>query len=69
MNFKQGRIGSHAKMDDKKEILNLSPEKNSAYKESAITRLPQRYVIKDSNNVRILTCLDAPNIAVQVESV
>ena len=38
------------------------------YKESSITRLPQRYVIKDSSDTRILTCLDAPDIAVQVEA-
>lgn len=31
--------------------------------------LPHRYVIKDStNDTRILTCLEAPNIAVQVEA-
>jgi hypothetical protein len=37
-------------------------------KESHISNLPQRYVIKDSGDTRILTCLDAPNIAVQVEA-
>jgi membrane protease YdiL (CAAX protease family) len=37
-------------------------------KESHVSNLPQRYVIKDSGDTRILTCLDAPNIAVQVEA-
>ena len=31
-------------------------------------RLPQRYVIKDTDDRRMLTCLEAPNIAVQVEA-
>lgn len=35
---------------------------------TAITHLPQRYVIKDSNEDRILTCLEAPNIAVHIEA-
>jgi hypothetical protein len=68
MNFKQEKIGSHAKSDDNKEILSLSSEKKSMYKESGISRLPQRYVIKNSSDTRILTCLDAPDIAVQVEA-
>ena len=34
---------------------------------TAGSHLPQRYVIKISNDGRILTCLEAPNIAVQVE--
>ena len=68
MNFKQEKTVSHTKADGKKEISSLSSEKKSMYKEGGITRLPQRYVIKDSGDTRILTCLDAPNIAVQVES-
>ena len=30
--------------------------------------LPQRYRIKDSDDGRILTCLEAPNISVYVET-
>jgi hypothetical protein len=42
--------------------------KKSINNESGFTRLPQRYVIKDSGDTRALTCLDAPDIAVQVEA-
>ncbi len=68
MNFKQEKTGSHANADDNKETFSLSSEKKSMHKKSGITRLPQRYVIKDSRDNRILTCLEAPDIAVQVET-
>ena len=30
--------------------------------------LPQRYIINDSNDGRILTCLEAPNISVRIDA-
>ncbi|MDX2447902.1 MAG: CPBP family intramembrane metalloprotease [Desulfobacterales bacterium] len=68
MNFKQEKTGSHSNADDNKETFSLSSEKKSMHKKSGIARLPQRYVIKDSRDNRILTCLEAPDIAVQVET-
>jgi len=68
MNFKQEKTDSHANSDDKKGIISQSSEKRSKYNESGFTRLPQRYVIRDSSDTRTLTCLDAPDIAVQIEA-
>ncbi|MCG6908522.1 MAG: CPBP family intramembrane metalloprotease [Deltaproteobacteria bacterium] len=68
MNLEQEKAGSDTKSDDNKETLSTASEKKSAYKANGIARLPQRYVIKDSNGNPILTCLDAPDIAVQVEA-
>ena len=30
--------------------------------------LPQRYMISDSNDGRVLTCLEAPNISVRIDA-
>ena len=68
MKFDQEKAGSRAKADENKEIVSISSEKKTTYKENVITRLPQRYIIKDSRDTRILTCLDALYIAVQVEA-
>ncbi|MEN8243611.1 MAG: type II CAAX endopeptidase family protein [Thermodesulfobacteriota bacterium] len=68
MKSEQEKTGFHAKVGDNKEILGLSSEKKATYKESGISRLPQRYVIKNLNDTRILTCLETPDIAVQVEA-
>ena len=68
MNFKQEKTDSHPKSDAKKKIRRLATENKLMNTESGIPRLPQRYVIKESSDTRILTCLDAPNIAVQVEA-
>ena len=35
---------------------------------TVFSRLPRRYVIKDADDRRMLTCLEAPNISVQVEA-
>jgi hypothetical protein len=35
---------------------------------TVLHRLPQRYVIKDADEKRMLTCLEAPTISVQVEA-
>jgi hypothetical protein len=43
-------------------------EKKSMDKENSATHRPQRYVIKDSSVGRILICLEAPNIAVHIET-
>lgn len=43
-------------------------EKKTVERAAVLTHLPQRYVIKDSNGSRILSCLEAPNIAVHVEA-
>ena len=37
-------------------------------KENSAAHRPQRYVIKDSNAGRILNCLEAPNVAVHIET-
>jgi membrane protease YdiL (CAAX protease family) len=37
-------------------------------KANTVTHLPQRYSIKDSDDGRFLSCLEAPNIAVRVEA-
>ena len=68
MKFEQEKAGSRAKADENREIVSISSEKKTMYKEKVITRLPQRYIIKDSRDTRILTCLDALYIAVQVEA-
>jgi len=68
MNFKQEKTDSHTMADNRKETFSLSSKKRSMHNENGITRLPQRYVIKESDDNRILTCLDAPNISINVES-
>ena len=68
MNLMQEKKGTHTTSDDNKEIPRLSSEKKSLSKGSSIPRLPQRYIIKDSSDTRILTCLEAPDIAVHIET-
>ncbi len=43
-------------------------EKKRMDKENSAAHRPQRYVIKDSNAGRILNCLEAPNVAVHIET-
>ena len=45
-----------------------STEKKLMDSTTSITHPPQRYVIKDSSDGRILICLEAPNIEVHVEA-
>jgi len=37
-------------------------------RETSVTHLPNRYVINDSSAGRVLICLEAPNIAVRIET-
>jgi hypothetical protein len=67
MNFEQKKIGSQLETDDK-GFSRPSSQKKAMDKENDINHLPQRYVIKDSSGGRILTCLEAPNIAIHVEA-
>jgi hypothetical protein len=47
---------------------NSSTEDEPKISLSSIRNLPERYTIKDRDNKRILICLEAPNIGVQVEA-
>jgi membrane protease YdiL (CAAX protease family) len=51
-----------------RRLADAASAKRPPDKASAITHLPQRYIIKDSDEGRFLSCLEAPNIAVQVEA-
>jgi len=66
MNFGGKKIDSRADTEDN-QFSNPSPEKKSVDRAAVIDPLPQRYVINESSDGRILTCLEAPNIAVQIE--
>ena len=66
MNFGKEKLDSRADTEDN-QVSSPSPEKKTADRAAVITHLPQRYVIKHSNDGRILTCLEAPNIAVYIE--
>ena len=48
----------------------LTAAANERFKvgETVFRRLPQRYIINESGDGRILTCLEAPNISVHVEA-
>jgi len=66
MNFGGKKLDSRAGTEDN-QFSNPSPEKKSVDRAAVIDPLPQRYVINDSSDGRILTCLEAPNIAVHIE--
>jgi Type II CAAX prenyl endopeptidase Rce1-like len=48
----------------------LTAASDERFKDGATVfrRLPQRYIVNDSNDGRVLTCLEAPNILVYVEA-
>ena len=43
-------------------------EEKSKARSALFRRLPQRYIVKESNSTRILSCLETPNISVHVEA-
>jgi hypothetical protein len=47
---------------------NSAPEDEPKASLSSVRNLPERYTIQDRDNKRILICLEAPNIEVQVET-
>jgi Type II CAAX prenyl endopeptidase Rce1-like len=53
---------------DNKGFSSAASEKNQMDRAAVITPLPRRYIIKDSTDGRILTCLETPNIAVHIEA-
>jgi hypothetical protein len=67
MNSGKEKLDSHADTEDN-PFSGPSPEKKTVDRAAVITPLPQRYVINDSSDGRILTCLEAPNIAVYIET-
>ena len=48
-------------------VSNGAADEKSKTDSTVFRRLPQRYIIKGSNDSRMLTCLEAPNISVYVE--
>ena len=66
MNFGEKKSDSREDTEDN-QISSPSPEKETVDTAAVITPMPQRYVIKDSGDGRILTCLEAPNIAVHIQ--
>ncbi|MGA9176477.1 MAG: hypothetical protein WBZ05_04465, partial [Desulfobacterales bacterium] len=66
MNFGEKKSDFHADTEVN-QISSPSSEKETVDTAAVITPLPQRYVINDSSDGRILTCLEAPNIAVHIE--
>ena len=67
MDSTQEKIDSREATGDKR-ISSAASEKNQMDRAAVITPLPRRYIIKDSNGGRILTCLETPNIAVHIEA-
>jgi membrane protease YdiL (CAAX protease family) len=53
---------------DNKGFSSAAAEKNQVDRAAVISPLPHRYIIKDANDGRILTCLETPNIAVHIEA-
>jgi hypothetical protein len=49
-------------------VSNAAADEKSKDRSTVFRRLPQRYIIKESNNSRILSCLETPNISVHVEA-
>jgi hypothetical protein len=49
-------------------VSNEAADEKSKARSTVFRRLPQRYIIKESNNSRILACLETPNILVHVEA-
>jgi membrane protease YdiL (CAAX protease family) len=52
----------------KHPVLSAATDKRSNAGSTVLRRLPQRYIIKDSDDSQILTCLEAPNISVHIEA-
>lgn len=67
MDFEQEKIESREETANKR--FTIGPAEGNQVERTAVgSPLPHRYIIKDSNDGRILTCLETPNIAVHIEA-
>ena len=67
MNSEKEKLDSRTDTEDN-QFSDPTSEKKIVDRAALINHLPQRYIIKDSSDGRILTCLEAPNITVHIET-
>jgi len=67
MYFEKDKTGAQTGLDDN-QLSSTSTEKKRMDRATSTMHLPNRYVINDSSAGRVLICLEAPNIAVRVET-
>jgi membrane protease YdiL (CAAX protease family) len=67
MNNEQKKEGLSANSTEH-PVLSPTAERGVKTGSTVFRRLPQRYIVNESNDGRFLTCLEAPNISVHVEA-